>query len=163
MEKLNKKKIVNELIEWLKALLFALVAILIITQFVIIAQIDGLSMYPTLDDGEHVITARRFVDYDEGDIIAFNFVLDDGTEEFHVKRIIGMPGDTVTIDHRQVIVNGETVIEDGLVDYGNASYRLANDEYFVVGDNYEVSYDSRMHGPVKEEDILGEIVVELPF
>lgn len=164
---MNKKKIVNELIEWLKALLVALIVVLITMQFVLIAQIDGTSMDPTLTDGQHVITARHFVNYDAGDIIAFNFTMDQGTaneyQEFHVKRIVGTPGDKVTVDGKQVYVNDQLVIEDGEVDYGKASYQLTDTQFFVIGDNYDVSYDSRIHGPIEEADILGEVIIQLPF
>ncbi len=164
---MNAKKIVNELIDWLKAFLIALLFVLITMQFVLIAKIDGRSMDPTLKDGQHVITARRFVNFDRDDIIAFNFIMEAGTpdeyEEFHVKRIVGVPGDKVTVDGKKVLVNDEVVIEDGGIDYGNASYRLTDTQYFVVGDNYDISLDSRLHGPIEEDDILGEVVIELPF
>ncbi len=160
---MNKKKIVNELIEWLKAALAALVVVLVVMQFFLIAKIDGRSMEPTLTDGQHVLTARHFTKYEEGDIIAFDFVNTDGSEEFHVKRIIGMPGDKVSVVGKQVLVNDEVVIEDGEIDYGTSSYRLTDSQYFMVGDNYDVSYDSRLHGPIEEDDILGEVVIQLPF
>lgn len=159
----KQHKIMRELIEWLKAFLVALVVVLISMQFVLVAKIDGHSMDPTLRDGQHVITMRHFTNLDVDDIIAFNFINDDGSEDFHVKRIIGMPGDKVTVDGRKVLVNDEVVIEDGLVDYGMASYKLTDSQYFVVGDNYKVSYDSRLHGPIEKDDILGEVVVELPI
>lgn len=160
---MDKNKIVRELIEWLKALLAALVFVLILIQFIVIAKIDGRSMDPTLVDGQHVITARRFAKFERDDIIAFYFTKDDGTEEFHVKRVIGIPGDEVRLDGVQVIVNEQVVIEDGKIDYGVQTFNLEDTEFFVVGDNYEVSYDSRMHGPIDEENILGEVVIQLPF
>ncbi len=164
---MSAKKIVNELIDWLKAFLVALLFVLLLMQFVLVAKIDGRSMDPTLEDGQHVITARRFVSFDRDDIIAFNFIMEAGTpeeyEEFHVKRIVGIPGDKVTVDGKKVYVNDELVIEDGGIDYGTASYRLTDTEYFVVGDNYDISLDSRLHGPIEEDDILGEVVIKLPF
>lgn len=160
---MNKKKIVNELIEWLKAFLVALVAALIIMQFVLIAQISGRSMNPTLEDGQHVITARHFTSIDQGDIIAFDFIMNDGTEEFHVKRVVGMPGDTVELDGTKVYVNDEVAIDDGIIDFGQKTYELSDTQYFVVGDNYGNSYDSRDHGPIEEDSILGEVVINLPF
>lgn len=160
---MNKKKIIDEIVDLLKTALIALIVVLIIMQFVLVAQIDGSSMYPTLVDGEHVITARRFVDYEAGDIVAFNFVEEDGTESFHVKRIVGMPGDTVTVDGTQVFVNDQLAVADGIVDYGQATYELSASQYFMMGDNYQDSYDSRLHGPVEEKQIFGEIIVELPF
>ncbi len=160
---MTKEKVVSELIDWLKAFLFALVVVLVISRFVVIAQIDGTSMEPTLHDGDHVITARHFTSIDYNDIIGFNFTLDDGSEEYHVKRVVGMPGDTVVVDGVQVLVNGEVVIEDGVASYPKQSYELDDNQYFVVGDNYQVSYDSRLHGPISGDEILGEIVIELPF
>lgn len=163
MKKINKKVIAKETIEWLKAFVVAIIAVLIITQFLLLAKIDGHSMDPTLRDGEHVITARHFTKIEKNDIIAFNFTNDNGESEFHVKRVIGMPGDKVEQKANQVFVNDELVIEDGMQDDGNVIYELSDSEYFVVGDNYQVSYDSRMHGPIEKDDILGELVVELPF
>lgn len=160
---MNKKKIIDEIVDLLKTALIALIAVLIIMQFILVAQIDGNSMYPTLVDGEHVITARRFVTYDTGDIVAFNFVESDGTESFHVKRIVGKPGDTVKIDGKKVYVNDKLAVEDGKVDYGQETYELSDSQYFMMGDNYQDSYDSRLHGPVEEKQIFGEIVVQLPF
>lgn len=162
-KRFDKNKIVRELIDWLKALLTALVIVLIVIQFLIIGQVDGHSMDPTLSDGQHVITARRFVNYQADDIIAFYFTTPDGTEEFHVKRIVGEPGDTVLVNGREIYVNDQLVIADAKVDYGVATYELSDTEYFVVGDNYERSYDSRMHGPVEQEDFLGKVVLQLPF
>ncbi len=160
---MKSNKVVLEIIDWLKALLIAFIVVFIINQFVLFAKIDGRSMEPTLHDGDHVITARRFTTYEKNDIIAFNFVDSAGEESFHVKRIVGMPGDNVKVDGKQILVNDEVVIDDGIIDYGTQEYNLSSTQYFVVGDNYEVSYDSRIHGPIEEEAIVGEIIVELPF
>lgn len=159
---MNKKKIVNEIIELVKAALIALVLVIILIQFVIVAKIDGHSMDPTLVTGHHVVTARHFTKLEKNDIIAFKFKEDDGSEDFHVKRIIGMPGDKVEVDGKQVFVNDELVIPDGKVDYGKTTYQLTDTQYFVMGDNYEVSYDSRLHGPIEEDSIFGEVVLQLP-
>lgn len=158
-----KKKIYNELLEWLKALVVALVIVVILVQFVVVAKVDGHSMDPTLTEGKHVITMKHFTKLEANDIIAFNFKNLDGSSEFHVKRIIGMPGDEVKIDGKKVYLNGKVVIDDGKVDYGQKTYNLSQTQYFVVGDNYEVSYDSRLHGPIEKDDILGEVVVKLPL
>ncbi len=160
---MNKKYVMNEAKEWIKSLGIAIIFVLIISQFLLFAKVDGQSMVPTLEDGQHVITVRHFTTFERGDIIAFNFENADESEEFHVKRIIGIPGDKVELAGTEVYVNDELVIEDGIIDYGSATYNLSDTQYYVVGDNYEVSYDSRIHGPIEEEDILGEIVVELPF
>lgn len=159
---MNKKKIVNEIIELIKAALIAFVLVIILIQFIIVAKIDGNSMDPTLVNGQHVITARHFTKLEKDDIIAFNFVEEDGSEDFHVKRIIGMPGDKVEVNGKQVFVNDKLVVADGKVDYGKATYKLTDTQYFVMGDNYEVSYDSRLHGPIEEDSIFGEVVLQLP-
>lgn len=157
------KKIVRGINEWLLSFLIALIAVLIINQFFVIATIDGRSMQPTYYTGDHVITAKHFTTLDYNDVIGFHFINDLGEEEYHVKRIIGKPGDLVEVNGVQILVNGEVVIEDGIVDYGQQSYQLSDTQYFVVGDNYEVSLDSRKHGPIEESDILGEVILDLPF
>ncbi|WOO86688.1 signal peptidase I [Mollicutes bacterium LVI A0039] len=162
-KKINTTKIVRELIEWLKAFLAALILVLITMQFVLVAKIDGRSMDPYLVDGQHVVTMRRFTELERDDVIAFDFVNEDGTDEFHVKRIIGVPGDKVTMSGEQIYVNDELVIGNTKVDRGDASYELSDTQYFVVGDNYEISLDSRIHGPIEEDTILGEVVIKLPF
>ena len=124
------------------------------------ATVSGESMYPTLHDKDIVIYKRHTVEYKPGDIIAIN--RPDGEE--YVKRIIAVPGDTVNIQNGNVYVNGEKVVTEDALGKTEAksdeiTYPLTvgDKEYFVLGDNREVSRDSREIGTVKESDIKGKI------
>ena len=119
-------------------------------------------MDQTLEDGQ-ILLLYKLANVDYGDIV----VLDEEKEgEIIIKRIIGMPGDTVSIRDNTIYVNGEEVEEDYA--YGETSdyeeITLDDDEYFILGDNRPISKDSRYFGPVKEDEIIGKIIFRLwPF
>ena len=119
-------------------------------------------MDQTLEDGQ-ILLLYKLANVDYGDIV----VLDEEKEgEIIIKRIIGMPGDTVSIRDNTVYVNGEEVEEDYA--YGETSdyeeITLDYDEYFILGDNRPISKDSRYFGPVKEDEIIGKVIFRLwPF
>ena len=124
----------------------------------------GDSMNPTLQDGENLITDKityRFKEPKRFDIIVFPYK--DNTSKLLIKRIIGMPGETVQIENGRVYINGHELNED----YGNAvmndggiaanAITLGEDEYFVLGDNRNNRQDSRFAsvGNVHRSDIIG--------
>lgn len=131
-------------------------------------QISGHSMYPTLHDMQTVrIDKTKKLNY--GDIIVFR----TGNSVFgrmYVKRIIGMPGDTIQIIDGAIFVN--EVNENKLIsgadafpivkDAGIASspFTLKENEYFVLGDNRNNSKDSRFFGSVKQSQIIGKVKIE---
>ena len=127
----------------------------------------GDAMSPVLKNGDVLLVDRMIYNAKKparGDIIAFK---PNGNENAHysVKRIVGLPGDTVQIQDGQIYIDGEVLVKDiysyEIVDAGVASeeIELKPDEYFVLGDNHESSVDSRMAdiGNVKREDIYGRI------
>ena len=152
-------KIIKEILPYV----LIIIAVILIRTFIITpVRVDGASMDQTLEDGQ-ILLLYKLANVDYGDIV----VLDEEKEgEIIIKRIIGMPGDTVSIRDNTIYVNGEEVEEDYA--YGETSdyeeITLDDDEYFILGDNRPISKDSRCFGPVKEDEIIGKVIFRLwPF
>lgn len=132
-------------------------------------MVDGRSMNPTLNDGDNLIVEKlsyRFHDPERFDIIVFPF---DDTK-FYIKRIIGLPGETVQIDYDgNIYINGEILEEDygleTILDPGRAAepITLGDDEYFVLGDNRNNSKDGRNPavGNIRRDKIVGRAWVRI--
>lgn len=156
-------------------LYFALVACITFLIIHFVGQrtvVNGVSMQPTLSDGDNLIVDKlsyRFHDPDRFDIIVFP--QEDG--RYFIKRIIGLPGENVRIDEDGFIyINGEKLQEsygkEVMLDPGLAKdgIQLGADEYFVLGDNRNDSMDSRMAevGPIVGEGIIGRAWLRIyPF
>ncbi len=138
--------------------------------------VSGASMEPTFDDWNYLIIDKLVYDVREpqrGDVIVFELPQD--TARSLIKRVIGLPGETVLIEGSQVTIKN-TAHPDGFsinepyIDPANASVSdrlqvvLAADEYFVLGDNRRVSADSRLWGKLPRADITGRVDARLfPF
>lgn len=154
-EKTEKgKKAGQELWSWIRELAMAVIIVLVIRTFLFeIITVEGGSMLETLKSGDRLyvsLLTPRFEGYERGDVVICYY---PGREDRCVKRIIGMPGDTVKIVQGEVYVNGELIEEDYITheaDYNYPEITLAEDEYFVLGDNRPISHDSHSHdvGPV---------------
>jgi signal peptidase I len=128
-------------------------------------QVDGKSMYPTYKNEEYLIANKLIYKLSEpqrGDVVIFR---KSATQDY-IKRIIGLPGDTITLKDGYLLVNGGKLDESSYLsvetDEGaylkNGSTRTVPEgEYFVSGDNRPKSSDSRSFGPIKEEDIKGKV------
>lgn len=121
-------------------------------------RVDGFSMEPTLQDGEFVIVnklAYRFGGLARGDVIVFRPPLDPDQE--YIKRVIGLPGDTVRVDNGAVHVNGEIIDEPyvAAAPHYQAEWTVPSDSVFVLGDNRNNSSDSHSWGPVPLENVIG--------
>lgn len=125
----------------------------------------GSSMNPTLQNGNPLIISLTS-EINRKDIIIFH---SDEYQENMVKRIIGMPGDTVQIKNNKIYINNKIIpdsVEVIMEDYGIAAdpIVLSDDEYFVMGDNRNHSMDSRVFGPIKKDAIIGKVIYCLaPF
>ena len=152
-------------------LYFALVACITFLIIHFVGQrtvVNGVSMQPTLSDGDNLIVDKlsyRFHDPERFDIIVFPFQFQDNT--YYIKRIIGLPGETVQImDDGSIYINGEKleenygmeVIKPETIGRAAEPIELGDDEYFVMGDNRNNSSDSRtdMVGNIKRENIIGK-------
>lgn len=167
-------KVMKEMISTLVYLLGVLcLTWLVITFIGQRTEVDGSSMEPMLSNGDNLIVDKisyRFRDPQRYDIIVFPFKYQENT--FYIKRIIGLPGETVQIDEQGTIyINGEVLTEN----YGREIIRaetvgiaanpiiLGEDEYFVMGDNRNCSMDSRTEivGNIKRKDIIGRAWIRI--
>lgn len=149
-------------------------AYLIITYVGQRTQVSGSSMETTLSDGDNLLVDKityRFSEPKRFDIIVFPFQYD--TDTYYIKRIIGMPGETVQIDYDgNIYINGSLLEEsygrEVIQNPGRAAepITLGKDEYFVMGDNRNNSSDSRdpSVGNIHRKDIIGRAWVRIwPF
>ena len=121
-------------------------------------KIESVSMQPNLREGEYVIVDRvsyRLGAPQRGDIVVFS--IESETQDL-IKRVIGLPGETVEALDGVVRVDGRPLDEPYLASPAGSAYpahRLGVDEYFVMGDNRGNSRDSRVFGPIHSDDIVG--------
>lgn len=161
-QKVDMKK---EILSWVFYIAFVLVLTWVIITFVgQRTRVDGRSMMNTLHDGDNLIVEKlsyRFSDPKRFDIIVFP---PTDKKEYYIKRIIGLPGETVQIDENgNIYINGELLEEnygaETIQNPGRAAkpITLGDDEYFVMGDNRNNSKDSRSEevGNVKRSQIIG--------
>ncbi len=152
-------KVIKEVIPYI----VIVVAVVLIRTFIITpVRVDGDSMKNTLKNGD-ILLLYKLSSIDRFDII----VLDEEKDnEKIIKRVIGLPGETVAIKKGKIYIN-DKVIDDEYA-YGQTSdynkVTLKDDEYFILGDNRLISKDSRYFGPIKDNEIKGKIVFRLfPF
>ena len=137
-------------------------------------RVSGSSMETTLSDGDNLIVDKlsyRFQDPKRFDIVVFPYKYEENT--YYIKRIIGLPGDTVQVKDGYTYINGELLESDiygaeVMIEAGTASepITLGEEEYFVLGDNRNHSLDSRdpSVGILKREDLIGRAWVRIyPF
>ena len=131
--------------------------------------VSGASMEPNVQQNNYLIIDEltyHFREPKRGEVVVFRYPGDPST--FYIKRIMGLPGETVVIKSGKVTVNGAPVDEGGYLKgvetFGTAHVTLAPDNYFVMGDNRANSYDSRAWGPLDRRLIVGRALLRLyPF
>ena len=129
------------------------------------------SMLETLHSGDVVVVSRMYAfhhDFKRGDIIVF-YLKDNGDEggEYLVKRVIGLPGETVEIHNGVVFIDGHPIKEPYIVHKDTSNfgpYTVPSGKIFVLGDNRPASRDSRFFGAIKESSIVGRVILRIyPF
>ncbi|MCI8609435.1 MAG: signal peptidase I [Firmicutes bacterium] len=161
---------------WIKEILVAVIIATLILTFIKPIALKQSSMVPTFYEGDYVFVSKQaytlFGDIERGDVVVFHTSLkdDENNDKNLIKRIIGLPGDTIEVKDGYVYLNGELfeetyVNEEGLSGDMEA-VTVPKGTVFAMGDNRRVSQDSRdpMIGCVKQEEILGKVVLRLyPF
>ena len=153
--------------KWLKEnLLFTILLLIIIIIRIFFyspIRVNGSSMYPTLQDKEFMILNK--IGLQKG-INRFDIVVVESNGKYIIKRVIGLPGESVMYSDNKLYINGK-VIEDNYSKSETENFEnviLKDNEYFVMGDNREVSKDSRVIGPVNIKKIKGKTnLVIFPF
>jgi signal peptidase I len=180
-ERAGSRRALGCAFEVVETLVLTLLIYLVIHNFVAQPfEVQQSSMVPTIVDGEYILIDKlttRFDGYHYGDVVVFNPPSGSGLSTDgipFIKRIIGMPGDTVTLENGRVFITqpGEAPVrieEPYVVTEADGStaptlcpreacpqeWIVGEDEYFVMGDNRPSSQDSRVFGPINEELILG--------
>jgi signal peptidase I len=164
------RKVWGELWEIVRTIVVAGAVVVLVRAFIFQPfLVSGASMEPNIAERNYLIideVTYRFQDPMRGDVVVFRYPGDPKT--FYIKRIIGLPGDEVTVRNGRVAVNGALLDESAYLGnartFGDTAVSLKRDEYFVLGDNRENSYDSRSWGPLGRRQIIGKALVRLyPF
>jgi len=132
--------------------------------------VEGASMEPNFEDGEYLLIdeiSYYFKSPQRGEVIVFHYPLD--ASKYYIKRVIGLPNETVDIKGNEVtITNGD--YKEGFkleqpfvknISNNDTHFELKNDEYFVMGDNRSASSDSRYWGAVKKDLLTGKALLRL--
>ena len=147
------RKTIKELLPYI---IIVIVVLLIKTYIVMPVQVKGTSMEPTLRENEIMILNK--VGYKLGKLKRFDIVVIKLGSERLIKRVIGLPGEVVKYEDNKLYINDEYIEEPFLassVVTQNFQVKIENNYYFVLGDNREVSNDSRYFGAVNIKDIEG--------
>jgi len=170
MKTMKPDGVVDDLIK------FALIALLVVVPIrLYVAQpfvVQGASMEPTFHGGEYLIVDQmsyRFNEPERGDVVIMRYPKDESI--FFIKRIIGLPGETVELSGERVSIGhgesaepftlDESFLEPDRLQNQYGVYTLGSDEYFVMGDNRKESSDSRSWGALKRREIVGRAYLRL--
>ncbi len=164
---MTKKKAMKEIMEWIGVILAAILFSFFINYCIIVnATVPSSSMETTIMTGDRVIGFRlsfMFQEPERGDIVMFKFP--DNEKKLFIKRIIGMPGETLEVHDGFVYINGEPLNEPYLKVVTEGSfgpYKIPEGSYFMMGDNRNNSADSRYweNTYLKREKIVGKAVLK---
>jgi signal peptidase I len=159
------KKFFSAVWETIQVAVIALVVVLVVRNFLIQPFfVQGSSMVPNFNDGDYLIIDEltyRFREPERGEVVVFLFP--QNKSNYFIKRIIGLPNEKILIKEGKIVIHNNQYL-DGLVlneEYissqtpGDIEISLKENEYFMLGDNRYLSYDSRSWGVLLEENIIG--------
>ena len=150
---------------WLRDLLFSAAAsVLIITFLYQPVRVEGTSMLPRLEDRDRLFINKfvyHIASIERGDIVVFHYPRDP--DKSYIKRVIGLPGDRLRIDHGVLWLNGRRLMERYVPDNYRDNRSVAEivvpaESYYMMGDHRSISSDSRDFGPVERSLIYGKAV-----
>ncbi|MEK7505968.1 MAG: signal peptidase I [Patescibacteria group bacterium] len=132
--------------------------------------VSGASMEPTFETGDYLIIDQlsyRFHEPERGDVVVFKYPKEPS--KYFIKRVIGLPGETVELAGQEVTIKnasqpGGFLLDQSYISFSSDNFKtviLGENEYFVLGDNRPVSSDSRVWGALPREDIVGRPLVRL--
>ncbi len=153
---------VRFLLETLQTVIMAVALYFLIDAVVARVRVENISMEPTLQPGEFILVnklAYRLGEFRYGDIVVFHYP--PNPAEDYIKRVIGLPGDEITVEKGQVFVNGYGLSEPYISsppDYGG-EWKVPDDAIFVLGDNRNQSSDSHSWGFVPRDYVVGKALV----
>ena len=153
------------IIDFVKLIIVIIIILFLMIYVVSVTQVVGNSMNSTLENGDVLILNKfkyRFTDIKRGDIISLEYA----DTKYLIKRVIGLPGDKVSIRDNTLYINGELYVENYLdegleyddFDLSNLGYdTIPEDMYLVLGDNREDSLDSREIGLISKDEVIGKV------
>src|SRR3989344_2995942 len=161
------RRFLASLLEIFEIAIVAVGAVFLIRTFLIQPfLVSGASMVPTFADGDYLLvdqTTYRFREPQRGEVVVFRSPADESTH--FIKRIIGLPGETVTIKGGAITVSNEAnpqgfeleegYISRGVATRGDGKFVLSENDYFLLGDNRSYSFDSRSWGALERGKIVG--------
>ncbi len=167
-EKVSEESIWSDIWDFVKTLLISMIIVFVLADFVIRPiRVDGSSMFPTLKSGS--LGLSNVLGFRTGGLDRFDIAIIYISEkkEYIVKRVIGMPGDTVEYKNGQLYINGEMMEEpfldqdyidsyDGVFMNDISEFTLSQGQYYCLGDNRPNSKDSRYYGPFYKDQIFAK-------
>ncbi len=175
----NKKEVNKEsysvvrfILELVKITLISLAIVIPVRYFLVQPfYVRGASMEPNFYDRDYLIIneiSYRFTEPNRGDVVVFKYPLNP--REYFIKRVIGLPGETIEIKEGEVkiynklypqgiVLDESSYLFPGTKTGGNLKISLGPDEYYLLGDNRNASLDSRSFGPVPRKNIIGKVLL----
>jgi signal peptidase I len=156
------KRLLRFIGELIQTALIAVILFIVVNLVTARIRVEGISMEPSLLDGEFVVVNRlayRWLEPKRGDVVVFYFPLDPSRR--FIKRIIGLPGDKVVIRDGQVYVNDFLIDEPYIANATQyqGEWKINPYEVFVLGDNRNNSSDSHRWGPLPTDEVIGKAVL----